>query len=72
MLTQQLAQRFATEWSAAWNAHDLPGILALLDHSGLPSEALSEHLGSTLVARDSIVSNQLRPSRNRPCLCQYS
>jgi ketosteroid isomerase-like protein len=28
MITQKFAQQFATEWIAAWNAHDLPRILS--------------------------------------------
>lgn len=31
---------------------DLPAVLALLRHCGLPIDGLSEHLGTTLIARD--------------------
>src|SRR5262245_64718992 len=31
---------------------DLPAVLALLERSGLPQDGLSEHLATTLVARD--------------------
>ena len=31
---------------------DLPGILSLLEESGLPEDGLADHLGTTLVARE--------------------
>ncbi len=36
----------------AANANDLPAILAFLEKSGLPQDGLSEHLTTTLVARE--------------------
>lgn len=36
----------------AANSNDLPGILMLLEKSGLPQDGLSDHLATTLVARE--------------------
>jgi hypothetical protein len=71
LLTKEFATRFAADWIAAWNAHDLPRILShYADGFTMSSPVITQIAGEpsgTLVGKDA-VGAYWRKALDRPDL----
>ena len=71
-ITREFAEQFAREWIAAWNAHDLPRVLAhYTDDFEMSSPYIQELMqepSGKLKGKESIAAYWLRALERRPDL----